>query len=146
MPNLESLLQKSACQHNHLCPRQILGVRMGLYGLRTLGFNAPPPNKRLLILLETDGCFADGIIAATNCTIRHRTLRIEDYGKIAATFTDTQTGTTLRIAARPNCAHCNEEIINQREIYVEGAPLCRFCAQGRYYTLIPPVPQESAPV
>jgi formylmethanofuran dehydrogenase subunit E len=59
--DLQSLLEKSAANHSHLCPRQILGVRMGLTGMRALGFDAPPPKKRLLVIVESDGCFADGI-------------------------------------------------------------------------------------
>ncbi len=100
--NLQPLLEKSASQHSHLCPRQILGVRMGLLGMKALGFDAPPLNKRLLIILETDGCFADGVTAATGCTVGHRTLRLEDYGKIAATFVDAQTGQALRLAPAPD--------------------------------------------
>ncbi|MFO3797100.1 MAG: FmdE family protein, partial [Anaerolineales bacterium] len=98
MRALADLLQKSASQHSHLCPRQILGVRMGLLGMKALGFDAPPPKKRLLVIVETDGCFADGITAATDCTVGHRTLRVEDYGKTAATFVDTITGQAVRIA------------------------------------------------
>jgi len=79
--NLQPLLEKSSRDHSHLCPRQILGVRMGLAGMAALGFDAPPDKKRLLVIVENDGCFADGVIAATNCTVGHRTLRVEDYGK-----------------------------------------------------------------
>jgi formylmethanofuran dehydrogenase subunit E len=95
---LQALLEKSSRDHSHLCPRQILGVRMGLVGMSALGFDAPPEKKRLLIVAETDGCFVDGLSAATKCTVGHRTLRVEDYGKAAATFVDTQTGHTLRVA------------------------------------------------
>ncbi len=98
MRQLDDLLSRSSRDHSHLCPRQILGVRMGLAGLSALGFDAPPTGKRLLILTETDGCFVDGLSAATNCTVGHRTLRVEDYGKAAATFVDTQTGRVLRVA------------------------------------------------
>lgn len=95
---LADLLQKSASHHSHLCPRQILGVRMGLLGMKALGFDSPPPKKRLLVIVETDGCFADGVTAATDCTVGHRTLRVEDYGKTAAVFVDTLTGQALRVA------------------------------------------------
>jgi formylmethanofuran dehydrogenase subunit E len=37
---------------------------------------------------------------ATNCWVGHRTLRVEDYGKVAATFLDTHTGRAVRLAAR----------------------------------------------
>ncbi|HXF84895.1 MAG TPA: FmdE family protein [Anaerolineales bacterium] len=99
---LSDYLQKSAQNHSHLCPRQILGVRMGLLGLKALGFDSPPPKKRLLVIVETDGCFADGVIAATDCTVGHRTLRVEDYGKTAAVFVDTVTGQAVRVAPAPD--------------------------------------------
>lgn len=96
--NLQPLLEKSARDHSHLCPRQIIGVRLGLCGLKALGFAAPPAKKRLLVIIETDGCFADGVTAATDCTVGHRTLRVEDYGKTAAVFVDTVSGQAVRVA------------------------------------------------
>ena len=59
--NLQLLLEKSASDHSHLCPRQILGVRLGVLGMHTLGFEEPPPKKRLLVISESDGCFVDGV-------------------------------------------------------------------------------------
>jgi formylmethanofuran dehydrogenase subunit E len=97
---LTSLLERSAKQHSHLCPRQILGVRIGLAGMAALGLRQPPLKKQLLVISETDGCFVDGITAATDCTVGHRTLRVEDYGKVAATFVDTKTGRAIRVAPR----------------------------------------------
>jgi formylmethanofuran dehydrogenase subunit E len=94
------LLEKSMQDHDHLCPRQILGVRLGLAGIHALGFNEPPTKKQLLVISETDGCFVDGVSAATGCTVGHRTLRVEDYGKVAATFVDTMTGYVIRVAPR----------------------------------------------
>lgn len=95
---LTDYLEKSSRDHSHLCPRQILGVRMGLCGLKALGVSANQGSKRLLVITETDGCFADGLTAATDCTVGHRTMRVEDYGKVAATFVDTQTGQAIRVA------------------------------------------------
>lgn len=99
MDDIKALLQESARWHSHLCPRQVLGVRMGLAGLAALGLD---PNrgesKRLLLISETDGCFVDGLIAVSGCTVGHRTLRVEDYGKPAATFVDVQDGRCLRVA------------------------------------------------
>jgi formylmethanofuran dehydrogenase subunit E len=97
MLSLNDVLKISAACHSHLCPRQVLGARIGLAGAQALGLDAPRSDKRLLVILETDGCFADGVEAATGCTVGHRTLRIEDYGKIAATFVDTKTGQAVRI-------------------------------------------------
>ena len=96
--DITALLEKSMQDHDHLCPRQILGVRIGMAGMKTLGFLEPPTKKRLLIISETDGCFVDGVIAATDCTVGHRTLRVEDYGKTAVTFVDTKSGRSIRVA------------------------------------------------
>ena len=97
---LAELLKQSSARHSHLCPRQVLGVRMGLAGLRTLGVPAPMPKKEALVFIETDGCFADGIEVATGANIGHRTLRVVDLGKIAATFVNVETGLALRLAPR----------------------------------------------
>jgi formylmethanofuran dehydrogenase subunit E len=98
--DITHLLEKSMQDHDHLCPRQILGVRIGLAGMKALGFDEPPTKKQLLVISETDGCFVDGVIAATGCTVGHRTLRVEDYGKVAVTFVDTKSGRAVRIAPR----------------------------------------------
>lgn len=98
MTYLLTLLEISASRHTHLCPRQVIGVRMGLAGAAALKIELPQKNKRLLTIVETDGCFADGVEVATGCTVGHRTLRVEDYGKIAATFIDTKLGRAVRVA------------------------------------------------
>jgi len=100
MKNLTELLEATAALHRHLCPRQVLGVRMGMLAGQLLALDLPQPNKRLLTIVETDGCFADGVAVATNCWVGHRTLRVTDYGKVAATFVDTRTDRALRMAPR----------------------------------------------
>ncbi len=98
MTNLQTLLEISASRHTHLCPRQVIGVRLGLAGAEALGIDVPQKKKQLLTIVESDGCFADGVDVATGCTVGHRTLRVEDYGKIAATFIDTKSGRAVRVA------------------------------------------------
>src|SRR5512133_3268241 len=98
MVSLNEVLQISAARHTHLCPRQVLGARMGLAGAQALGLELPVRSRRLWVILESDGCFADGVEAATGCSVGHRTLRIEDYGKIAATFVDIKQGRAVRVA------------------------------------------------
>jgi formylmethanofuran dehydrogenase subunit E len=95
---LSILLKQSSARHDHLCPRQVLGVRMGLAGLAAIGLEAPMPHKAALVIVETDGCFADGIEVATAATVGHRTLRVQDFGKIAAVFANVQTGQAVRLA------------------------------------------------
>jgi formylmethanofuran dehydrogenase subunit E len=97
-PKLKEMLELVAAMHKHLCPRQVLGVRMGLYAAELLGFEAPQKDKRMLAFVESDGCFADGVAVATGCTLGHRTMRLVDYGKVAATVVDTKTGRAIRLA------------------------------------------------
>ncbi len=111
-PNPEFLarfLDDSAQLHHRLCPRQVLGVRMGFAGLMELGLidKSYKPrfenrNKRLLTIMETDGCGLDGVSVATDCTAGKRTLRVVDYGKVAATLIDTITGRSIRLAPSSN--------------------------------------------
>ncbi|MCB2180301.1 TraR/DksA C4-type zinc finger protein [bacterium] len=95
------LLDRSADEHDHLCPRQVLGVRMGMYAADLLGLELPQSEKRLYVLIESDGCFVDGVSAATGCTVGHRTMAVYDFGKIAATFVDTLTDRAIRISPHP---------------------------------------------
>ena len=98
---LEEILHESSLRHKHLCPRPILGARMALYACEMLDLDLPRADKRLLVIAETDGCTVDGLIAATNCRVGSRTLRILDFGKVAATFTDTYAETSFRIVPQP---------------------------------------------
>jgi formylmethanofuran dehydrogenase subunit E len=102
IPYLADLLQASAAHHHRVCPRQVLGVRTGLLAGYLLEIALPQPEKRLLAIAETDGCFVDGVSAATGCYVGRRTLRIEDYGKTAATFVDTLTEQAIRISPWDN--------------------------------------------
>jgi formylmethanofuran dehydrogenase subunit E len=95
---IHELLKLSSSRHDHLCPRQVLGVRMGLAGLEAIGLEAPMPHKAALVFIETDGCFADGIEVATGASIGHRILKVVDTGKIAAVFANVKTGKTVRLA------------------------------------------------
>jgi formylmethanofuran dehydrogenase subunit E len=102
MPTLEELLAASAALHRHLCPRQVLGVRMSLHAGELLGLAVPQAenDKRLYVIAETDGCALDGIGTGANCWPGRRTLYIQDYGKVAATFVDTHTERALRLVPR----------------------------------------------
>src|SRR5512140_2185179 len=100
MRDLQPLLSELSARHAHLCPRQILGLRIGLAGAARLGLALPRTDKMLLVIAESDGCFADGLEVAAGVSVGHRTLRVEDYGKIAATFANVSSGDAVRLAPR----------------------------------------------
>lgn len=103
VPDVQSLLTEVAAMHKHLCPRQVLGVRMGLYAGELLHLDLPQQDKRVYTFVETDGCFVDGVTVSTGCSVGHRTMRLMDYGKVAATYVDTKTGKAVRIWPDPEC-------------------------------------------
>lgn len=134
--DVQAILSAAGAMHKHLCPRQVLGVRMGLYAGELLGLELPQRDKLLYAFVETDGCFVDGITAATGCSIGHRTLRLMDYGKVAASFVDTKTGNGIRIWPDPQC----------RSRAVKYAPTApnRWRAQLDAYQIMPDVELLSA--
>lgn len=98
---LDALLQKAEAAHGHMCAGQILGVRMALLGLRTLGIEDPAgaDRKRLITYVEIDRCATDAIGMVTGCRLGKRTLKFLDWGKMAATFVDLSGDTAVRIVA-----------------------------------------------
>lgn len=124
MDEIQEYLAKSATAHKNLCPRQVLGVRMGRYAARLLGFDPLQVEKRLLVIVETDGCFATGVSTTTRCTIGSRNLRIEDLGKAAATFTDTKLRRSVRLApsadARALAEQYAPDVPDRWEAMLEG--------------------------
>ncbi len=191
MTEIQPFLDHASALHDHLCPRQVLGIRMGMYAAELLELALPQSDKRLYTFVETDGCFADGVAVATGCWLGHRTMRLMDYGKVAATFVDTQTERAFRIWPQPNarqvavcfapnvkghwqsqleayqtmptndllcaaevhlnvsmkalmsrpgireiCTICGEEILNERQVVINGHIVCQSCADGGYYQII----------
>jgi formylmethanofuran dehydrogenase subunit E len=128
--SLQEFLNESASHHTHLCPRQVIGVRMGLLAGQILRLELPQSKKRLLAIIETDGCFADGISTVTGCTVGHRTLHVEDIGKTAAVFVDTQSGNTIRISPVLDIRQC-------ADTYAPESETRRYFAQLHGYQVIP---------
>lgn len=99
MESFENLLEKSVKNHGHLCPGQVLGVRMSMLGLRLIGIDDPygEERKHLYVIVEIDRCATDAIQSVTGCSLGKRTLRWLDHGIMAATFVNLATGSAVRI-------------------------------------------------
>ncbi len=93
-------LERSVAAHGHLCPGQVLGVRMAMRGLQELGLSIPPPRKRVIAIVETDRCAADAVASVSGCSLGKRSLKHFDFGKMAASFLDLETGAAVRVAGR----------------------------------------------
>src|SRR5207247_2624100 len=101
MQPLEELLEECGRLHGHMCPGQLLGARMALLGCRLIGIDDPrgADRKKLIVWVEIDRCMADAVSAATGVRLGKRSLKYLDYGKVAATFLNTETNEAVRIVA-----------------------------------------------
>src|SRR5512137_3008194 len=94
------LLTGSVAAHGHLCPGQIVGVRMAMLGLRLLDFQAPPTYpqlKQLIGFVEIDRCTGHAVAFVTNVKLGRRSLKFVDYGIMAATLLNLETHRAFRI-------------------------------------------------
>ncbi|TAN40377.1 MAG: formylmethanofuran dehydrogenase [Nitrospirae bacterium] len=100
--DFDRLLGESARIHGHLCPGQVLGVKMSMLGLREIGISDPKgkDRKSLIVFVEMDRCATDAVQSVTGCSLGHRTMKFMDYGKMAATFLNLKTGKAVRVIAK----------------------------------------------
>ncbi len=102
VPDFEDLLDESVKVHGHLCPGQVLGVRMSMLGLKKTGILDPKGKDRkdIMVFVEIDRCATDAVQSVTGCSPGKRTLKLLDYGKMAVTFKNLKTGKAVRILAK----------------------------------------------
>ncbi len=102
MKPFEELLESSATAHGHLCPGQVVGVRMAMLGSRLIGLDDPShPNqiKRFVVYVEMDRCTADAVAHVTGVKLGRRSLKHMDYGIMAATFLHLEAGNAFRVVS-----------------------------------------------
>lgn len=100
MEHFDRLLEKSAAAHGHLCPGQVVGVRMAMLGCRLIGLTHPTRRdqiKKLLVYVEMDRCTADAVAHVSGVKLGRRSLKFMDYGIMAATFVNLETDRAFRI-------------------------------------------------
>jgi len=115
MLKLIDLLELSSARHDHVCPRQVLGVRMGMVAAEVLGLDLPQKDKRLFTFMETDGCMLDGVSVSTGCWVGRRTMQIMEFGKMAATFVDTHNEQAVRIIPHPEARQFVDQYSHEAE-------------------------------
>jgi formylmethanofuran dehydrogenase subunit E len=98
---LDELLSDCERLHGHICPGQVLGVRMALLGCRLVGLNDPKGTgrKSLIVWVEIDRCMTDAVSAVTGVRLGKRSLKYLDYGKVAATFLNLSDNSAVRLLA-----------------------------------------------
>ncbi len=187
----DELLASSVAAHGHLCPGQVVGVRMAMLGGRLIGLEVPcdgPDIKKLIVFVEMDRCTADAVAHTTGARLGRRSLKYKDFGIMAATFVNLETGSAFRVVSTEEarelcavyapevagkreqqltaykrmpdsvlfrvqevavelsefdlpgptrkkvaCAECGQVVRDDREVIVDGKPLCRPCAGQAYF-------------
>lgn len=87
--NFDQLLNASATAHGHLCPGQVIGVRMALLGCRLIGLDLPLRGndiKKIIVYVEMDRCASDALAHTIGVKLGRRSLKFVDFGVMAATF------------------------------------------------------------
>ena len=100
MQDFETLLKNSAAAHGHLCPGQVVGVRMAMLGCRLIGLDEPTridQIKKIIVFVEMDRCTGDAVAYVTGVKLGRRSLKFMDYGIMAATFINLETNNAFRI-------------------------------------------------
>jgi len=103
MKALEKHLEESYAFHGENCPGQVIGTRMAMIGCVSIGLDNPKSEeqrKKIIVYVEIDRCATDAIMAVTGCRIGKKTLKIMDYGIMAATFINLETNKAVRVSAR----------------------------------------------
>lgn len=144
LPEYEELARAA---HGHLCAGQVLGIRMAVHGLTLLGLDDPlgVHRKRLVTFVEIDRCATDAIGVVTGCRLGKRALKFLDYGKMAATFCDLETGKSVRISALESSKeraaelfpHMEKPALQQLEAYRVLPPEELFSVQWVEVRLLP---------
>lgn len=98
--NYENLLSEAGAFHGDICAGIQIGTRMTMCGLRNLGIKDPKgaDRKNIMVFVEIDRCATDAIMALTGCRPGKRTMKVRDYGKMAATFINLESGKAVRVA------------------------------------------------
>lgn len=102
MDDFNTLLEGSGKAHGHLCPGQVVGVRMAMLGCRLIGLDNPrqlPQIKKLIVYVEIDRCATDAISYVTGVKLGRRSLKFVDNGIMAATFVNLESGKAFRIVS-----------------------------------------------
>jgi formylmethanofuran dehydrogenase subunit E len=129
MKTLDEYLRDAKQAHGHICAGQVLGIRLAMCGLKRLGIADPVKDrKRLVTYVEIDRCVTDAVALVANCRLGKRALKFYDWGKVAATFVDLQSGRAFRVAARESSKQ------KAREMFPE---LDKEQGQQRAYAVLP---------
>ena len=128
------------CQsfHGHVCGGLAIGYLAATTGLAWLK-RRRALDEELVAVVETDACCVDAIQVITGCTLGKGNLLLKDYGKMAFTFFNRQTGEGVRLSLRPDVLRPSERqrvlFGKQREGTLSAAEQAEFDDLGHQRTI-----------
>lgn len=127
MDSFQELLNESTAIHGHTCAGQVIGVRMSMLALSLIGIEDPKgvDRKKLYVIVEIDRCATDAIQSVTGCSLGKRSMKWLDYGIMAATFVNLESGAAVRVTAleearelsKKYCSEITDKYARQLEAY-----------------------------
>ena len=129
---VDSLVAASARTHGHLCPGQVVGVRMAILGLGLLGYPCPlpyPEIRNIVGVVEVERCLTDAVSTATGLRFGRGSMKLVNLGLLAASFGELSTGRAVRVVSRDSA----------RDLAAKYAPNAEneHQAQVEAYTIMP---------
>lgn len=96
--DLNRLLLLNGMLHGHFCPGSAMGVKASVRAMTELGVKKSTGMEEIVAIVETNGCFSDGVQMVTGCSFGNNALIYRDYGKTAFTLAR-RTGEGVRVLA-----------------------------------------------
>jgi len=97
MSDFRDLLKKAGEFHGDICGGIVMGTKLAIHGMETLGMTPGEKDKRLIVYTEIDRCICDAIMSVTKTSLGKKSLKPMGYGKFAATFVNIDTGEAVRV-------------------------------------------------
>jgi formylmethanofuran dehydrogenase subunit E len=97
MSDYMELLRKAGEFHGDICGGIVMGTKLAIYGMETLGMTPGEKDKRLIVFTEIDRCISDAVMAVTRTSLGKKSIKPMGYGKFAATFVNIETGEAVRV-------------------------------------------------
>jgi formylmethanofuran dehydrogenase subunit E len=97
MSDFRDLLKKAGEFHGDICGGIVMGTKLAIYGMETMGMTPGVKDKRLIVFTEIDRCISDAILSVSKTSLGKKSLKPMGYGKFAATFVNIETGEAVRV-------------------------------------------------
>ncbi|MCK9151882.1 FmdE family protein [Methanobacterium alcaliphilum] len=97
MSAYKELLKKAGEFHGEICGGIVMGTKLAIYGMESMGMEPGKKDKNLIVFTEIDRCMSDAVLAVTRTSVGKKSLKPVGYGKFAATFVNIETEKAIRL-------------------------------------------------